>query len=123
MTTTIGQMYILSGSETAAKALLNQLAADVHANEPDTLLYLIHMPDASGVSMPPASAGEVTFVEVYKDEAAFKAHLSGPAFTTFVAKSKGLFLMTENKAPDGTTVTGLFATFAAVDRLAGFSRS
>lgn len=80
------------------------------------------MPDASGVSMPPTSAGEVTFVEVYKDEAAFKAHLSGPAFTTFVAKSKGLFLTTENKAPDGTTVT-VFATFAAVDRLAGFSRS
>lgn len=122
MITTIGQMYILPGAETKAIALLKELAANVQANEPDTLLYLIHLPDAKGLSMPPAIPGEVTFVEVYKDDAAFQAHLNGPAFQGFVANSKGLMLSTEDKAPDGSSYSSLFATFAAVDRLAGFSR-
>lgn len=91
MFTLTGRWIIKPGSESAAKAALKKLAKDVQKNEPHTLLYLIHMPDMSQQSFPPASPQEIIFTEGYKSKQHFLDHINGPVFKAFMAKHACLF--------------------------------
>jgi uncharacterized protein len=84
---------IKPGCEAAAKAALKKLARDVKKHEPNTLLYLIHTPDMSQQSFPPASPQEVNFMEGYKNKQHFLDHINGPIFKTFMAKHACLFAL------------------------------
>ncbi len=90
--------FIKPGCEAEAFAVLEQVAGDVHAHEPDTLIYLVHAPLASSLqSLPPSDPGSVLFFEVYRNAQAFQAHVTGPTFTTFVEKHGGLFVAANGK--------------------------
>ncbi len=100
--------FVRPGSETAASAALSRLAADVQAGEPDTLTYLVSLQfaaDARLQSLPPTDPNSVLFFETYRDTNAFLAHLNGPIFANFVARSGDLFVGTDGKPY--TTVTFL----------------
>lgn len=89
---------ILPGNETEAVAALKKLALLVEQTQPDTLAYLVHTPDMSQPNLPTSYHGEVIFFEVYKNEAAFKAHVDGVVFKDFVTTYGHLFLAS-NGAP------------------------
>src|SRR6267154_915971 len=94
----ISKWTILPGKETVAIAALKILALKVRDGEPDTHVYLVHVPDFTQPNLPTPAQGEVIFFEIYKDEAAFQAHLHGKVFTTFVKDHGDLFL-SSNHAP------------------------
>lgn len=79
--------YIRPGREAEVVAAVTELAARVRATEPGTLMYLVHTvsPEPTLQSLPPPSPQLLLFMERYRDAAAFQAHVSGPAFTAFVA--------------------------------------
>ncbi|MGC4086761.1 MAG: antibiotic biosynthesis monooxygenase [Polyangiaceae bacterium] len=85
---------VLLGQEAAARQALIELEREVHASEPDTWMYLIHAPNtAPGIrAFPPASVGSVTFFEGFKDEHAFKKHVSSGPLQRFIQKHGELFL-------------------------------
>jgi quinol monooxygenase YgiN len=85
---------VAPGMEAPAHAALTQLAADVQANEPGTLMYVIHDPnlDANVKIFPPPTASQILFLEGYKDQAAFLTHHHGPVIRGFIAEHGGLFL-------------------------------
>lgn len=85
---------ILAGREAVALEALSALEREVHASEPDTWMYLIHVPNQDpGIhAFPPAGKGTVTFFEGFRDEAAFRRHVTGPSLTHFIAKYGELFL-------------------------------
>ena len=112
--TLISRWYLRPGREAEARAALSTLAEAVLAEEPGTLAYLVHQP--CGASLPAAPAGEITFYEVYADEAAFSAHVSGPVFTGFLKKHGDLF--EQNFPPN----SGPFMTVSTLERLSGFVR-
>ena len=118
----IATWTIKQGNEKAAVTALKRLAKQVQKHEEDTLIYLIHTPDMKELSLPTPSGLEVVFFEVYKDKAAFLAHLNGPIFTKFVADYLDLFLSTSSKAKDGETVTSAFVLVETLKRQAGFIR-
>src|SRR3954469_23486315 len=113
---------IKEGSEQQAVAALKRLAKQVQEKEPDTLVYLVHTPDMKEASMPTPSNLQVLFFEVYKNKAAFLAHVTGPIFQGFVAKHVNLFLSTETKCAGGETVTQPFMMVEFLRREAGFIR-
>jgi len=80
----IATWTIFPGHEPDAFVGLKKLAISVQQNEPDTLTYLIHIPDVTQNSQPASHPLEVIFFEIYKDEAAFVAHTKGPSFTNFL---------------------------------------
>ena len=123
MFTLTGRWSIKQGCEAAARAALGQLAIDVQKNEPDTLLYLVHVPSMEGLSFPAASPLDVIFVEGYKDLDAFNAHLNGPVFTHFMAQYLDLFLSSPVTLPDGSTINSLLFTAESLHRLGGFVRA
>lgn len=112
--TLISRWYLKPGREAEARAALSALAEAVLAEEPGTLAYLVHGP--CGSSLPAAPAGEVTFYEVYADEAAFSAHISGPVFSGFLKDHGALF--EQNFPPN----SGPFMTVSTLTRAAGFVR-
>ena len=85
---------ILAGREAVALEALGELARQVQAVEPDTWMYLIHVPnpDPNIRAFPPAGSGTVTFFEGFRDEAAFRKHVEGASLTGFIAKYGELFL-------------------------------
>ncbi len=113
---------IKEGSERQAVAALKRIAKQVREQEQDTLAYLVHTPDMGQQSMPPPSNLQVLFYEVYKNKAAFLAHVNGPIFQGFVAKHGSLFLSTETKCPGGDTVSQPFMLVEFLRREAGFIR-
>jgi len=123
MLTIIGRLTIKQGCEAKARAVLKQLAKQVQDAEPDTLLYLVHVPDMKQLSLPTPSPLEVTFLEGYKDKKALDAHLNGKAFTQFKAKHMHLFLTTIVTGQDGKPVESPFAMFESLHRLGGFVRA
>ena len=87
--------FIRPGCESEALAALERLAAQVEAQEPDTLAYQIHTPftaDARLQAQPPTDPLTVLFIETYRDADAFLAHVDGPVFTGFVREHGALFV-------------------------------
>jgi len=109
----IATWYLKPDLKSEGIAALRQLAKDVEENEPDTWGYLIHS-GAQG-SAPPCSDGTVVFIEIYKDEHAFLAHVKGPTFTQFKEEYGKLFQPT----PGGDSP---FFQVENVDRIQGFLR-
>jgi uncharacterized protein len=122
MFTIIARWTIAHGHEAAARTALGRLAKHVRAKEPDTLLYIVFIPDMHEMSLPTASPLEVVFVEGYKNKAAFLAHLNGPVFTHFKAKHQALFLSTTVTGQDGKPVQSPFVLVQNLRRLGGFVR-
>jgi len=118
----VARWTIKQGCEIAAKAALLELAKHVQSQEPDTLLYLVHVPDMAELSLPTPSPLEVVFFEVYKDKDAFLAHLTGPVFQQFVATHLKLFLSTSVTGQDGKPVQSPFVLVENLQRLGGFVR-
>ena len=85
---------IIPGQERQAYSALTDLAGQVQKGEPDTWFYLIHTPNFDpGINIyPPPAPVQVTFVEGYKDRAAFEAHHHGPILAKFIATYGSLFL-------------------------------
>lgn len=52
MITLIAKWYVKEGKHAAAVAALQALASEVLSTEPETLMYLVHTPDASHASLP-----------------------------------------------------------------------
>jgi predicted enzyme related to lactoylglutathione lyase len=106
--------YPAPGSETQALAALRQLAADVYADEPDTLMYFIHTPfpdEDDIVSLPPVAANTVLFLETYRTPQAFLAHVNGSIFKNFVAEHGSLFVNSNGKPFSMVTFLTRFAGF------------
>jgi quinol monooxygenase YgiN len=122
MFTFIARWTIKRGCEAAARAALRRLAKQVQNEEPDTLLYLVHVPDMKEQSLPTPSPLEVVFFEGYTNKAAFLAHLNGPVFKRFVAKNLKLFLSTAVAGQDGKMVKSPFVLVENLQRLGGFVR-
>ena len=100
----ISNWFIAPGKRAETIVALKELAAKVAAEEPDTLVYLVHTPDHTKTNLPAPREGEVVFFEIYKDEAAFLAHLKGPIFTAFV-KNHGHLFVNSNGSPYTTVET------------------
>jgi len=111
------------GSERAGIAALKKLARQVQKGEKDTLLYLVHMPDMKRASQPTPSSLDVVFFEIYRDRAAFCAHVNGPIFKKFVATHGSLFLSTRGECDDPDTPAGPYTSVEFLDRKAGFIRA
>jgi quinol monooxygenase YgiN len=112
----IAKWTILPGNEDKASEALKNLAADVQANEPGTLLYMVHVPNFDEKSLPTPPAGEVVFFEVYQDQAAFFNHINGHIFNDFVKNYGSLFLS------DFSAVPQVFMTTEVLTFLGGFAR-
>lgn len=110
------------GQEKAAIAALKRLAAQVEAQEKDTLAYLVHVPDMAQPSLPTPSRLEVVFFEIYKDRAAFEKHVTGPVFQNFVKRHKRLFLCMQVEGKGGEKISWPFSTVEFLTREAGFIR-
>ena len=104
---------ILPGKHEAAVHALRELAGQVQLSEPDTWAYTVHTPDFAQASLPTPAAGEVIFFEIYKDEAAFTAHVNGATFVQFVNQHGHLFL-SDNARP--------YVSVEIMTRQAGFVR-
>jgi len=85
---------IIPGNEAKAYAALGALAEQVHREQPDTWMYLIHTPNLDpGVNTFPMPGPEqVGFVEGYKDRDAFHKHHNSPIMKEFFAKNGSYFL-------------------------------
>ncbi|HYJ03884.1 MAG TPA: antibiotic biosynthesis monooxygenase [Chthoniobacterales bacterium] len=113
---------VRQGHEKAAIAVLKRVAAQVQAEEKDTLAYLIHVPDMSQPSLPTPSRFEVVFFEIYRNKAAFEKHVTGPVFQNFVKRHKRLFLCMQVAGPDGKKIDWPYSTVEFLTRQAGFIR-
>lgn len=112
----IAKWTILPGNEEKAIEVLKKLAQDVQENEPDTLLYMVHVPNFKEKSLPTPPAGEVEFWEVYKDQLAFFKHINGTIFQDFVKNYGQLFLN------DFNVPSQVFMTTKVLTQIAGFVR-
>ena len=85
---------IIPGNEAKAYAALGALAELVHREQPDTWMYLIHIPNLDpGVNTFPMPGPEqVAFVEGYKDRDAYHKHHNSPIMKEFFAKNGSYFL-------------------------------
>lgn len=109
----ISKWTILPGQQEVAICALHELAHQVKLSEPDTWAYVVHTPDFAHASLPTPAAGEVVFFEIYKNEAAFTAHVNGPNFVQFVQKHGHLFL-SDNGRP--------YVSLEIMKRQAGYVR-
>ncbi|MWB93262.1 hypothetical protein GON26_02730 [Flavobacterium sp. GA093] len=107
---------ILPGNEAKATEALKQLALDVQENEPETIMYMVHVPNFKEKSLPTPAQGEVIFWEVYEDQEGFLKHVNGPIFQNFVKTYGELFLS------DFSTPPQVFMTTEVLTLIEGFSR-
>ncbi len=110
--------FIRPGCEAEALAAVADAAEKIRASEPDTLIYLAHMPhagDDSLQSLPPSQPGLLLFFEMYRDPQAFLQHVNGPIFTAFVRDHGHLFVPDARGAP--------YTTVEFLARHAGFIRA
>lgn len=122
MVSLIARWYVREGQQAAAVAAVRALAEEVRAAEPDTLMYLVHVPDMAESSLPPPTDTEVFFVEAYASMDAFYAHLNGPAFTNFVKRYGRLFQYATGTTAEGAAASIPFVQNQWLDRQAGFVR-
>jgi quinol monooxygenase YgiN len=114
MYTLISKWTILPSKEAEAIKLLKKLALRVKEKEVDTWVYMVHTPDFSETNLPTPAIGEVVFFEIYKDKAAFSAHVTGTVFTDFVKKHGDLFLSNYGQP---------YVTLEILNHQAGFIRT
>lgn len=93
---------IRKGKAAAAVALVKELTAAVEKNEPNALAYIAHRDAADPMKL--------TFIEMYKDQDAVKAHSNDPAVQAALPKFKEIF---EAGAPEVKNLK----------RVAGFTRT
>lgn len=129
MITLISRWELLDGCPARLKEELDGLADKVRAAEPDTLMYLVHLPapgplDAQNnpIEPPPppiplAEQNEVIFVEIYKNEVAFSRHVKGSTFQAFL-KGYSQYFKQDPKRP-GWPIT----KNVALERVSGFIRN
>ena len=67
MLSLIATWTLQPGHEKAGLAALKRLAKKVLAEEPGTLVYLVHSPDPAMDSLPRLAPQQVVFFEVYAD--------------------------------------------------------
>ncbi|MBM3114874.1 VOC family protein [Jeongeupia naejangsanensis] len=107
----VSQWFIRHGSTEQVLSALPDYVQQVKAGEPETLIYLVNTPlperslDSPLQSLPPAVQPSLLFYEEYASEAAFLAHVHGPAFTGFVSEYGRYFVSSDGKPY--TTVTFL----------------
>lgn len=109
--------FIRRGCEAQALAALDELAAAVHRQEPDTWVYLVHVAPEDEPrlqSLPPSPPRQVVFFETYRNREAFERHVNGPVFATFVKEHGKLFVQDSSGAP--------FTTVDFLHRKAGYVR-
>lgn len=109
--------FIRAGCEVEVASAVTQLAGRVQAEEPDTLIYLAHMPCGDTVdlqSLPPSEPGLLLFFEMYRNPQAFVRHVHGPIFRQFVQQHGSLFVRTDRGGP--------YTTVEFLSRHAGFIR-
>jgi hypothetical protein len=86
---------------------VTKLAAEVAAQEPGTLTYLMHTPrpdEGDLITTPPADPLSLLFFETYRDADAFDAHVNGPLFTEFVKNHGDLFIQAKGGGPNTTVM-------------------
>lgn len=93
---------IRKGKEAEAVAMVKKLTAAVEKNEPGALAYLAHRDTADPMKL--------TFIEMYKDQDAVKAHRNDPAMQAALPKFSEIF---EKGAPEVKNLK----------RVAGFTRA
>ncbi|MET3131338.1 putative enzyme related to lactoylglutathione lyase/quinol monooxygenase YgiN [Oxalobacteraceae bacterium GrIS 1.11] len=94
------EWFIVPGNEAAVAEAVPALVAQIRATEPDTLVYMVHRPCATSAnlqSLPPANPSTILFYEVYRNQAAFEAHVNGQAYSDFVANYGDLFIQNNGK--------------------------
>ncbi len=100
MITLISRWKLRDGAPKELLTALQNLARTVEQNEPETLVYSVHVPappPPSSVKEPAAAdslpdhASEVVFFEVYKNQAAYCHHLKGEVFNQFVKENLQYF--------------------------------
>ncbi len=105
--TVTSQWFIRPGADDeVVRAVREELVPAIEADEPGTLMYLVHRPITTGpplASLPPPDPGALLFVEEYSSPESFHRHVTGAAFTGFVARHGADFLQV-NASPY-TTVT------------------
>lgn len=99
--TVVVSFRIKAGKEEAAVALVTELTSKVKENETGALAYVAHRDTADPL--------KITFIEIYKDQAAVAAHRSDPALQAALPKFGEIF---EPGAPEVKSLT----------RVAGFTR-
>ena len=117
------QWTFVPGQEARGLRALKRLAQQVLDQEPGTLAYLLHTPHPKMGSLPPSSPQTLLFFEVYADEKAFLAHVTGPLYTRFVARYKDCFVLTKTTGPQGEMVESPFVIVQFLKRQAGFVRT
>jgi len=98
--TVVVSFRIKAGKEEEAVSLVKELTAKVKENEPRALAYVAHRDAADPM--------KVTFIEIYRDQAAVASHRSDPAVQAALPKFGEVF-------EQGATVMNL-------NRVAGFTR-
>lgn len=83
--TVVVSFRIKEGKEEEAVALVKELTAAVEKSEPDALCYVAHRDAADPM--------KITFIEMYKDQAAVQAHRSDPAVQAALPKFGDIFEM------------------------------
>ena len=108
----IARWTIAEGKREEALAALKILAQVVEEEEPFVPMYTIHTPDMSLTNFPTPYAGEVIFLSVFDDQAAFEKHMNG-VFSKWRDQYKDLFLQNSGN---------LFVIAEWLKRHAGFIR-
>jgi quinol monooxygenase YgiN len=120
----ISQWFIRPGFEAQVIEGVTQLAADIEANEPGTLTYLVHTPrvdDDVLQSLPPSNPLSLLFFETYRDPSAFVAHVKGPLFTQFVQQFGNCFVPSDPLPTDPGSTAGPYSTVQFLTQQAGFA--
>jgi quinol monooxygenase YgiN len=114
MHTVLATWYLKPGKVEAGLAALQELVDSVRRDEPDTLGYLVHQ--GGEHSLPPTATEMVVFLEIYRDEPAFRKHIHGETFNAFLKAHGDLFVLNFDAK------CGPFMEVATLDRIAGFLR-
>lgn len=101
--------WVKPGEEESLKHAIKKFVPEIKANEPGTLMYFVHFPrydfpaKEEGknqiISEPMVRPGTVVFMEKYASWDAFKDHLHGEYFTSFVKMNKSKFVLGDNGEP------------------------
>jgi uncharacterized protein len=121
------QWFIRPGCEGEVKEAVKKLAADIAANEPDTLTYLVHIPwdpaDPTQAlqSLPPTTPTLLLFFETYRGAEGFRKHIQGPQFKNFVKQCGHCFIPADPLPDDPASTAGPFSTVQFLSQVAGFA--
>ena len=107
------------------KEAVKKLAADIAADESDTLTYLVHMPwdpaDPADAlqSLPPSAPTLLLFFETYRDADGFRKHVQGPLFKQ--SQYGHCFIPADPLPNDPGSTAPPFSTVQFLTRVAGFA--